>query len=174
MNVLELDNYVPESVCKDMCEIFDESEEMAGQREFFESDKLQLISCEMRNLSTKHKLKGNNWQKNMVMFAKGTNLAYKKWCEKFGVEKEDVTLEIPRAYRQDPDFGQHIVDNVDPKRVFSVFFYLNDVDKGDLKLDGKIYKVRMGKAIAFDSGPFEDLPSKNYMKYVVKCHLRKK
>ena len=58
--------------------------------------------------------------------------------------------------------------------ILGVFFYMNDVDKGDLRLDGKIYKTRMGKAIAFDSGPFEDLPSKNYMKYVVKCHLRKK
>jgi hypothetical protein len=174
MNVLELDNYVPEKVCKQMCEIFDESEEMAGQREFFESEKLQLISCEMKNLSNKSKLRGKDWNNNMLMFAKGTNLAYKKWCEKFGVERESVTIEIPRAYRQDPDFGQHIVDNVDPKRVFSVFFYLNDVDKGDLKLNGKIYKSKMGKAIGFNSSPFQDLPSKNYMKYVVKCHLRKK
>ena len=53
MNVLEIDNYVPEKVCKQMCEIFDESEEMKNEREFFESDNLQLISCEMQNMSNR-------------------------------------------------------------------------------------------------------------------------
>ena len=174
MNVLEIDNYVPERVCKQMCEIFDESEEMKNEREFFESDNLQLISCEMQNMSNRSKLRSADWKSNMIMFAKGANLAYKKYCEKFEKEQQSTTLEIPRAYRFDPDVGKHIITNVDKNRVFSVFFYLNDTDKGDLRLNNKIYKTKLGKAIAFEASPFEDLTSKNYMKYVVKCHLRKK
>ena len=125
-------------------------------------------------MSKRSKLKGSEWKSNMLMFAKGANLAYKKYCEKFGKEQQSTTLEIPRAYRFDPDVGQHVVTNSDESRVFSVFFYLNDTDKGDLRLDNKIYKTKLGKAICFEPSPFEDLVSKNYMKYVVKCHLRKK
>ena len=113
MNVLEIDNYIPEKVCKQMCEIFDESKEMKSEREFFESDNLQLISCEMQNMSKRSKLRSGDWKSNMIMFAKGANLAYKKYCEKFGKVQQSTTLEIPRAYRFDPDVGKHVVTDVD-------------------------------------------------------------
>ena len=185
--IIEINDFVPISVCKKICEMTDESEEtinQQGDRTYFQSDKIHCIELDMYKMTQRPygQAGGQNhemWSRMLSKFKTGILTAYKKYCESLNIEpEENITIEPPKIHRYDPRFGKHIPTLFSEKRIASVFMYLNDVKMGSLKFEnGTSIKPKTGKVVVFPATKeymFEDKPSQDYMKYAIKCYIIRK
>lgn len=172
--VLLLNNFVPDEICKKMCELFDESDELKGERQFFRGENLHAIVLNCKTMmSTRH---GKDWKVLTNKFGKGINLAYKKWCEKFDHKQQETHLEIPVVHRYDPGYGIHKSSQYKKVREVGCFFYLTD-KAGKIKIGDETIQPKKGMCLVFppdEDHKFEELPDKTHMKYVVKGYNYRK
>ena len=181
--IIEINDFVPISVCKKICEMTDESEETVtgsiGERTYFQSDKIHCVELDMWKMTQGTSGNREMWRKMLSKFKTGILTSYKKYCESLNIEpEENITIEPPKVHRYDPKFGRHIPTLFSEKRIASVFMYLNDVKMGSLKFEnGTSIKPKTGKAVVFPATKeymFEDKPSQDYMKYAIKCYIIRK
>ena len=173
MKRLTIDNYVPNDVCKQMCELFDESDELE-ERGFYQGKDFFAITINCKDMFKSHK--GKQWQIATTKFAKAMNSAYEKWCKEFEEEKVNTTLEVPKIHRYDPVFGKQNSTNYDDKRILACFFYLTS-HNGKIKFEDKTIKPKKGQLICFppnEKHAFQESSDSHYMKYVLKGYLIKK
>jgi hypothetical protein len=170
--------YVPEKVCKELVELFDESTEDGGQRQYVRGEDLQCIRLNMKNMMDQKSK--TPWTVYTKAFAKSMREVYSKWCEDTGTKPDArVALEVPNVDRYDPQFGIHNSTIFKKNRLLTIHFYLNTIhEKGDTVFTefGKSVRPMMGTAIAFPATKeynFKDHGPKDYMKYVVKGHVIK-
>lgn len=172
--VLVLNNFVPDEICKELCELFDESDEQKGERQFFRGENLHAISLNCKTMMSTRK--GPRWKNISQQFGKAINLGYKKWCENFGKTPKQTYLEMPIAHRYDPVFGIHKSTQYKPNRQVGCFFYLTD-KAGKIKIGDETIQPKKGTCIVFppdEDHKFIDLPDKTHMKYVVKGYNYRK
>lgn len=179
MNILEIDNFIPEKVCKGICEAFDESQEGKGEREYIRGKDLECIRLDMRSMANQKAQ--SKWLDYTKSIAKSMKDGFRKYSAMIG-SKESVRFrpEPPHVHRYDPEFGFHNSTIFNNKRLISCIFYLNDTIKGEtiFEVDGKQKKIKpkMGKAIFFPATKeykFKDTSGKKYLKYVIKGHIIK-
>jgi hypothetical protein len=176
MSILTIDSYVKDDTCKKMCELFDESQELANEREFARGENIHSVFINMQKILTKSK-NASTWKSYTQGFAAQIKKIYLRWCEENGIEPiPEYSIEVPRIYRLDPDFGKHNSGLDNDKRIFGVNFYLNNIKPTNfIKLDGKKVDVKKGSVVGFPAiMKFEESVPKTKMKYIIKGYITKK
>ena len=181
--ILVLNNYVPDDICRKMCELVDESEEQKGERNFIRGENLYTMELDVKTMmSTRN---GKQWREAVIQFKKAVELGYKKWCDKTNtpIDNEDKYLEVPKVHRYDTTWGKHVSSVFKKNRILTCFFYLNDVDKSILEItntkDNSTFKIKTkkGMAVIFPASEefqYSDNSGKEYLKYALKTHYCKK
>jgi hypothetical protein len=130
----------------------------------------------MQKILTKSK-NASTWKSYTQGFAAQIKKIYLRWCEENGIEPiPEYSIEVPRIYRLDPDFGKHNSGLDNDKRIFGVNFYLNNIKPTNfIKLDGKKVDVKKGSVVGFPAiMKFEESVPKTKMKYIIKGYITKK
>jgi hypothetical protein len=68
MSILTIDSYVKDDTCKKMCELFDESQELANEREFARGENIHSVFINMQKILTKSK-NASTWKSYTQGFA---------------------------------------------------------------------------------------------------------
>jgi hypothetical protein len=180
--ILILNDFVPDDICRKMCELVDESEENKGERNFIRGKNLNAMELDAKKqMSTRL---GKQWQEKIIQFKKAVELGYKKWLDKTGEKPaKQVYLEVPKIHRYDVKFGKHISTIYKKNRIVTCFFYLNDVDGSVLQItdtkNNSTFKIptKKGMCVIFPASKdfeYDDNCGKQYLKYALKTHYCEK
>lgn len=171
-DILILDGFIPDNICKELCELFDESEEFQDERQFVRGENTNAIYLDFKNMIGRSK-KSRRWSNLTKEVGKASLMIYKQWCEKTQHQKQNVKVGIPKIYRYDPVFGKHKMEESENDNV-NVFMYLNDC-KAPLTIGTNKIQSQSGRVVMFPSKyESNDSSDKKYMKYAIKFPLIKK
>ena len=172
--IIIIDNFLHQSSCRRICELFDESQENKGERTYLRGDDIHCIRLDMKSMA------GQNVNNDWLGYTKDIGLLMKKAFKEYhkrtnAFPNTKFAPFPPHIHRYDPEFGFHNAKIFKENRLLSIIFYLNDVPKGEtIFKDGTSVKPKVGRAVLFPATQefaFKDTPSKDYMKYVIKGHI---